>query len=225
MLGWMSAPLMGTKRSAEVTGASDGMATGVMTGLLAETSVATAMGWRRVDAICEGDQVLTFDNGLQEVTKVIRTRLWDGEGHCPHRFWPLEVPAGALGNRTALKILPSQPVMLESDTAESLYDDPFALIRARVFEGIRGIDRTPPAHHAEVIVLHFADEQVVFGKEGALLFCPSSRDLIERSLAGDESLYSILPVHEAIRLVDKIEGNSWCHGPAALYTTDRATAA
>jgi hypothetical protein len=221
----MSAPSLGTKRTAELTGASDGKANGVMTGLLAGTCVATAMGWRRVDAISEGDQALTFDNGLQEVTKVTRHRLWDGEGQCPHRFWPLEVPAGALGNRSTLKILPSQPVMLESDTAEALYDDPFALVRARVLEGIRGIDRTPPANDAEVILLHFADEQVVFGKDGALMFCPSSRDLIERSLDGHESPYSILPVHEAIRLVDQIEGDSWCRCPATLHNTDHATAA
>ena len=225
MLDWMSAPSLGTKRTAELTGVSESTATGVMTGLLAGTRVATAMGWRRVDAISEGDQVLTFDNGLQEVTKVTRLRLWGGEGQCPHRFWPLEVPAGALGNRAPLKILSGQPVMLESDTAESLYDDPFALVRARVLEGIRGIDRTPPANDTEVIVLRCADEQVVFGKDGALLFCPSSRDLIERSLDGDESPYSILPMHEAIRLVDKIEGDSWCRCPAALYNTDHATAA
>ncbi|WP_172982797.1 Hint domain-containing protein [Roseovarius bejariae] len=221
----MSASYMGTKRTAEVTAAYDGAATGVMTGLLAGTCVATAMGWRRVDAMAEGDQVLTFDNGLQEVTKVTRIRLWDGEGQCPRRFWPLEVQAGALGNRSTLKILPSQPVMLESDAAETLYDDPFALVRARVLEGIRGIDRTPPANDAEVILLYFADEQVVFGKDGALIFCPSSRDLIERSLDGDDSQYSILPMHEAIRLVDKIEGDSWCRGPAAPYQTNDATAA
>jgi hypothetical protein len=183
------------------------------------------MGWRRVDAISEGDQILTFDNGLREVTKVTRLRLWDGAGRCPRRFWPLEVPAGALGNRSTLKILPGQPVMLESDTAEALYDDPFALVRARVLDGIRGIDRTPPADDAEVILLYFADEQVVFGKDGALLLCPSSRDLIERSLDGIESAYSVLPAHEAIRLVDQIEGDSWCHCPATLHNTDHAMAA
>ena len=225
MLDWMSAPSTGTKRKAEVTGAIDGAATGVMTGLIAGTRVATAMGWRRIDAISEGDQVLTFDNNLQYVTKVTRVRLWDGEGDCPRRFWPLCVPAGVLGNRTGMKILPGQPVMLESDTAEAIHDDPFALVRARVLEGIRGIDRTPPAPNAEVILLHFADEQVVFGDSGALFFCPSSRDLIERSLAGDEPLYSILPVHEALRLVDHIEAVGTCSGPASPRHLDNAAAA
>lgn len=143
MLGWMSAPSMGAKRKAEITGAMDSAPTGVMTGLMAGARVATAMGWRRIDTISEGDHVLTFDNDLQHVTKVTHVRLWDGEGDCPRRFWPLSVPAGVLGNRTTMKILPGQPVMLESDTAEAIYGDPFALVRARVLEGIRGIDRVP----------------------------------------------------------------------------------
>jgi len=225
MLGWMSAPSTGTKRTAEVTGAIDGAVTGVMTGLIAGTRVATAMGWRGIETISEGDQVLTFDNNLQCVTKVTRVRLWDGQGDCPRRFWPLCVPAGVLGNHTDMKILPGQPVMLESDTAEAIHDDPFALVRARVLEGIRGIDRSPPAPNAEVILLHFTDEQVVFTDSGALFFCPSSRDLIERSLAGDESSYSILQVHEALRLVDHIEAVGTCSVPTSLRHLDNAAAA
>ncbi len=225
MLGWMSAPSTGTKRKPEVTGAFDGASTGVMTGLLTGTRVATAMGWRMIDGISAGDKVLTFDHGMQEVTKVTRVRLWDGEGQCPRRFWPLEVPAGVLGNRANMRILPGQPVMLESDTAEEAYGDPFALVRARVLEGIRGIDRSPPTHDAEVILLHFADEQVIFGEDGALFFCPSSRDLIERALDGDDSLYSILPLHEALRLVDQIEEDGSCSGPATPHHIGAAVAA
>ena len=37
------------------------------TGLVAGTRIATAMGWRAVEAIAVGDLVLTFDNGLQPV--------------------------------------------------------------------------------------------------------------------------------------------------------------
>jgi hypothetical protein len=221
----MSAPSLGTKRTAEATGAFDGAATGVMTGLMTQTRVATAMGWRRIDTICEGDQVLTFDNGLQVVTKITRVRLWGGEGDCPRRFWPLEVPAGVFGNRAAMKILPSQPLILESDIAETIYGDAFALVRARVLEGIRGIDRTPPAHDAEVVLLHFEDEQVVFGEDGALFLCPSSRDLIARALDGVETQYSILPMHEALRLVDQIEGKTACADPATPRHFTRAVAA
>jgi len=216
---------MGTKRTAEITGAIDGAATGVMTGLMAETRIATAMGWRKVEAICEGDKVLTFDNGLQEVSKVTRVRLWDGDGDCPRRFWPIAVPAGVFGNRAAMKILPSQALILESDIAEALYGDAFALVRACVLEGTRGMHRTPPARDAEVVLLHFADEQVVFGEDGALFFCPSSRDLIERALEGHEATYSILPMHEALRLVEQMEAQNECACPAAPADMTQAVAA
>ncbi|WP_306153764.1 Hint domain-containing protein [Roseovarius sp. MMSF_3281] len=189
------------------------------------TRVATAMGWRKIERLGAGDMVLTFDHGMREVTKVTRVRLWRGEGACPRRFWPLEVPAKVLGNRTIMRILPGQAVMLESDIAEEAYGDPFALVRARVLEGIRGIERTPPVGDAEVIMLYFADEQVIFGEDGALFLCPSSRDLIARALDGDDSLYSILPVHEALRLVDQIESEDTCSGPATPQDIGAAVAA
>lgn len=74
-------------------------------------------------------------------------------------------------------------------------------------------------------MLHFADEQVVFGDTGALFFCPSSRDLIQRSLDGDASFYCILPMHEGLRLVDRIDAVGSCSGPASPVHLDNAVAA
>ena len=187
MMGWMSAQRpRGTKRMPDTTGAYDGGATGVMSGLIEGTRVATAMGWRPIEAIAVGDKVLTFDAGLQPVTRIERRALWSGESACPARFWPLEVPAGALGNRDVMHILPNQGVMLESDAAELAYDDPFALVPALALEGVNGIHRTPPRPATEVLVLHFETDQVVFANSGALFFAPSSRDLLDRAF-GDQA--------------------------------------
>ncbi|MEQ8255971.1 MAG: Hint domain-containing protein, partial [Roseovarius confluentis] len=93
-------------------------ATAVKSGLISGTKVATGMGWRPVEAIAAGDKVLTFDGGLQTITKVSRVGLWSGQDHCPRQFWPLEVPAGALGNREVMRVLPGQNIMVESDAAE-----------------------------------------------------------------------------------------------------------
>ena len=43
--------------------------------------------------------------------------------------WQMNVPAGALGNREDMTILPHQPVLIESDTAEEMTGDPLALIK------------------------------------------------------------------------------------------------
>ncbi len=209
----------------DVTGAYDGGVTGVMSGLIEGTRVATAMGWRPVEAIAAGDKVLTFDAGLQVVTRIDRRAVWAGDTACPARFWPLEVPAGALGNREMMHLLPNQGVMLESDAAELVYGDPFTLLPAQALDGVNGIHRVPPRHGIDVVILHFETEQIVFANSGALFFAPSSRDLLDRAFDGDAApLYTVLPMDEAVILAEAIEleaqaANAPRHvpNPAAIY--------
>ena len=182
----------------ETTGAYDGGGSGVMTGLAVTTKVASTMGWRKVEALTEGDKVLTFDAGMQPITKITRQQLWHGEATCPQRFWPLEVAAGALGNRDAMTLLPNQSVMIESDAAEEVYGDPFTLIPAAALEGVNGIKRVEPNTGFEVITLHFENDQVVFGNSGALFFCPAARDLLAHAFEPvEQSTYVVRPLREA----------------------------
>lgn len=181
--------------------ASDEKPKAQIAGLLSGTRVATPIGWSPVQTIAAGDEVLTFDAGLQKVVKVERIRLWNGKGTCPRRFWPLEIPAGALGNSTDLHVLPGQNLMIESDAAEQLFGDPFALIPASATEGVRGIARTPPEHAYKVVLMHFAQDQVIYSKSGMLLFCPSADAAFDQPpSAEDQPTYSVLPMDEARRL-------------------------
>ncbi len=199
MFGWKST--VGTRES---YGNAD--ASAVKSGLISGTKVATGMGWRQVEAIAEGDKVLTFDGGLQTITKVSRVRLWSGQDHCPRQFWPLEVPAGALGNRGVMHVLPGQNIMVESDAAEDLYGDPFTLMPAEAIEGLYGVARTPPEGDVEIVVLHFAADQVVFAENGALLFCPAFADMVDAAFAEEaRPFYSVLSMDEARFLAVQIE--------------------
>jgi len=182
MFGWKSANGWGAKRMSETTGAYDGGAVGARSGLKSGTRVATAIGWRSVEALAEGDLVLTFDAGLQRITKVTRQVVWSGRSACPKRFWPLNVPAGALGNRKALTILPDQYVMIESDVGEDLFGDPFSLISARALDGVNGITVAPPEHEMEAVILHFESDQVVFAESGVLYYCPSACGLLDQAM-------------------------------------------
>lgn len=209
MFGWTIGKTQENRRIAETTGAYDGGAVGVMTGLTAHTKVASSMGWRKVGALTEGDKVLTFDAGLQPLTKITRQSLWTGEQQCPRRFWPLEVPQGALGNRDVMRLLPNQGVMIESDAAEAVYGDAFTLIPAGALEGVNDIKRVTPAQDDQVFILHFENDQVVFGNSGALFFCPTSRDLLECALDPEtQSSYRMLPMLEARVLARELEGRS-----------------
>lgn len=179
-------------------------------GLVAGTCVGTPQGWRPVQLLQPGDQVLTFDNGMQRVTQVAQGRLWTSAQTCPRTLWPLHVPAGALDNVAPLKILAGASVMLESDLAEDLYDDPFALVPANALNGIRGIFAQAPTEALDVVSLCFAQDQVVFANGSALVFCPSARGaapvLIEDALFGAaESAYGQLPGTELMAVLDDLQ--------------------
>lgn len=179
-----------------------------MSGIVAGTKVATEFGWRDVASLQAGDKVLTFDNGLQTLGGLTRTPLWDANSACPRAFWPLTVPAGVLENDGPIMLLGNQGVMLESDIAEELYGDPFALIPAAALEGVHGIERTYPNDPIDVITLHFEDAQVVFADHGTLLFCAAGADLLDMAAApkAARNTYQMLPVKSANALVQNAPG-------------------
>lgn len=163
-------------RSAAWDGALGGMDI-LSTGLVAGTQVATEHGWRNVEALQQGDQVLTFDAGLQTLRSMSRSWSFANHGTTPMRHWPLFVPAGVLGNDAAMTLLPEQSVMVESDLGEAMFDDPFVLIPALALDGYRGIERRNPHRPIEVVVLHFETEQLVFANVGALFHCPADHHI------------------------------------------------
>lgn len=140
-------------------------------GIVAGTLVATSMGWRPVEALMVGDEVMTFDGGLQRVTGLGRGRLWWGDSECPRGMWPIRVPAGLLGNRRDLVLMPDETVVVESDTAEDIYDDPFALVPALALTEMPGVERIRPEENAEVVSISFAEDQVIFVEGSALILC------------------------------------------------------
>ena len=176
----------------------------ISTGMVAGTKVATPNGWREVEAIAAGDRVLTFDGGMQPVQQVERHIVHLTPG-TPAHLWPMLVPAGSLGNRSELWLLAEQSVLVESDTAEDVFGDPFALIPALSLEGFRGISRVAPPARFEVIVLRFAEDEIVFANVGALFHCPKGGTILDAALNEAGPRYSVLPLDNADMLVEFLE--------------------
>lgn len=174
----------------------------IATGLVAGTKVATKMGWRVVEAIAPGDLVLTFDGGMQEVKNVTRQVVWAGGDLRDPDSWPLFVPAGALGNQADMSLMPGQAVLVESDTAEAVFGDPFAMIPAKALDGFREITPTAPSPRIEVVTLEFAQDEVVFANIGALFFCPAAVDIFSDRA---EATYACLTLEQADLLVSFLE--------------------
>lgn len=179
-------------------------------GIVAGTQVATPHGWRGVEAIAVGDEVMTFDGGLQRVIGVSRSMLWTPNDNCPEALWPLHVPQGLIGNRRDLRLLPDAVVMIESDLAEQLFDDPFALIPAQALECLPGVERVHPGEFVEVVTLSFEQDEMVFAEGAALVFCPmiGASDVMPlNALFGDtESEYNVLPLSDAKLVASALMG-------------------
>lgn len=185
--------------------AAFGGETGVMSGLIEGTKVATALGWQRVENVRAGDRVLTFDNGLQPVRAIRRVSLWTGEGHVPRRFRPLHVPAGVLGNTDDMVVLPRQGLMVESDAAEAAIGDPFPLVRAEALDGVCGIRRMHAASPFDVFVMQFEDDEIVFTAHGALCVCAAAGDMLQRLFHAAETIeYRLLSDDTDADLISRI---------------------
>lgn len=202
MFGILKPVLGGTTRMMETTGAYDGGAVGMDTGIFENTMIATDLGWRPIGSVVVGDKVLTFDHGLKVVKAVHRNALWTGGNRLPRKFQPVEVPAGALGNTHTMHLLPNQLVMVESDSAEDCFGDPFALVPAAALDGLAGIHRVPMQDAGDVISLQFEQDEVVFAMCGGLFFCNSGGDIFQDLFrAPQESDYTTLGLEDAKSLV------------------------
>jgi hypothetical protein len=171
-------------------------------GIVAGTRIATEMGWRPVEGIVAGDMVMTFDHGARPVVAVKRTQFWLGSNSCPRHLQPLAVPVGALGNATAMLLLPEQSVLVESDLAESVFGDPFALIPAAALEGYRGIDRITPHQKVEVVVLEFERYEVIYVNGTGMIHCSSvDAGSLNAMIEPTPAMYEALPLEMARSIV------------------------
>ena len=217
MFGW-TPRTQPARRACEQSGAGDGGLFLQTSGLVAGTVVASALGWRAVEALAVGDGVLTFDNGMQRIEEVHRLHLWPDAARSAPASWPVVVPEGALGNRTALTLLPDQGVMIESDTACEVFGDPFAVVPAQSLVGVRGIDRRAPTGPVELVALVFAEPQVIHAGGGALIHCPPSRRTLDRFIEAPVEPYEMLSARDAGYLAeclvaeDRLRGGWGAHG-------------
>ena len=205
MFGWKTKMNGMTHRTAETTGAYDGGLAVQTHGLMAGTKVASNLGWRTIEALTVGDMVLTFDNGMQEITEIRRMTFWTDAPDTPSANWAVIVPVGALGNREKLTLLADQGVLVESDTAADMFGDPFAIIPAQSLVGVRGIMRAAPAEQIELIAVYFAQEQVIYAEGGALIHCPKNTMALDAFLATNTAAYDVLDAQNAAFVADCLQ--------------------
>lgn len=189
-------------RPVEMTGAYDGGLAKLSHGLIAGTRVASNLGWRAIDALAVGDKVLTFDHGMQVITEIRRSHVWLDAPESAESLWPVVIPVGALDNREELTLLPDQGVMVESDAAQDIHGDPFALLTAQSLVGLNGIRRRQPMQRLELIAVFFEHDEIIYVEGGALIHCPRDTSTLDKFLDAGPATYRVLDGAEAEELAD-----------------------
>ncbi|MEP2716222.1 Hint domain-containing protein [Pseudophaeobacter sp.] len=171
-------------------------------GFLSGTQVASNLGWRPVEALCAGDKVLTFDHGMQTVVEMVRETVSPDDGGIDPTRCPMHVPRDALNNRVPIWLMPDQGVLMESDLIEDHQGDPFAVVPASVLDGYRGICRLNPMESLQLVTPRFEQDEVIYAEAGLLGFCPAPRDLLTIGVDLNEDTYRVLPITEALALIE-----------------------
>lgn len=183
--------------------APDGMLITGQSGFTAGTQVASERGWCPVEDLKVGDRVLTFDHGMQTVMDIQRERIHLPALPSPRRYWPMLVPAGALFNNRPMWLMPEQGMLVESDAAEDVLGDPFAVVPARMLDGLRGIAPADPGPQISVTTLAFARDQVIYLEGGMLAMCPHPEP-VWGSGAASGRLYEPVDGAQARYVVDSL---------------------
>lgn len=149
------------------TAPQEAAAAGYVTeGLLAGTRLATTLGWRDVTELQPGAVLVSLEAGFVEVRALLRAVSTVGSQDWPRALWPLEIPAGALGNKRAFRLLPEQVVLV---TARG---EPLG-VPAAALEGHGGITRCPPQLPEEVVIVQLAEGCHVCAEGDLQLYCPA----------------------------------------------------
>ncbi|MGR3616834.1 MAG: Hint domain-containing protein [Paracoccaceae bacterium] len=197
-------------------------------GFLGGTHVVSNLGWRQVDALCVGDQVLTFDNGMRSIIEIQRETIRPAESPLPQQLWPVLVPEGALLNRREMRVAPEQGIFIESDLVSDAQGDPYAIVPGRSLVGFREIHQVKPGDKMTLTTLAFAHDEVVYAEGGMLVYCPKARQILADELDDNALPYNVLPFGEAKVLMRRLTGAEapsqigWRSDEIAAHTSLRA---
>ncbi|TNJ42760.1 Hint domain-containing protein [Phaeobacter sp. B1627] len=153
-------------------------------GVLPGTLIETATGFTQARALRPGDMVQTFDGGLREVLNIRHS--------VPRLTAMVHIPAGAIGNDSALELPSDTVVALEGDLALELFDLPVVSVKLIAIVGHNGISTALPQRIAR---LHIdCEEEELLWAEGGLL--------INAGETNPNGFYDILPLAEARLIVE-----------------------
>ena len=127
------------------------------------TQIVTARGLRKVEDIIAGDLIVTRDHGVRPVAWA-GGKFLSADYLAEHpEFAPVQIRAGAIGNRRALSVSPQHRILMRGQQHDVMVEDGLNLIPATALVGYPGVERFCPKQGVTYHHLLFADHEIVFG--------------------------------------------------------------
>ena len=153
-----------------------------------DTLIGTRGGFIRAIDMQPGMEVITRDNGYQEVAWVGKKRVM-AEG----LFAPIRFAEGAINNALPIDLSPEHRVMVTGRRAQLLFGESEVLVAAKHLLGLPGVARSPGG---PITYVHFMFEQheVVYANGATCeTFYPGDIAINACDLGQREELFSLFP--------------------------------
>lgn len=144
-----------------------GCAQCAISGLLPGTLLCGPDGWRDVSLYRAGDWVQSLQGAPVQLRDMTTRTIWMHPGTCPASVCPVQLPPGAVGNQSAMTLLPDVQLLLVP-RGGSRNGLPPAVIRAADLHGFRGIHRVQPQETGLAYLPLFDDWHAIGLGEGAV---------------------------------------------------------
>lgn len=135
-------------------------------GVAQGTLVGTSKGWWPIEELTPGDQIWTFDDGLQTLLglkrRVVRPQANGGPANAP-MVW---IPKDALGNERDIICTATAGIMVECENARDPMGEPYAVLPASAFVGICDVTDYEVDAPLAFYTLQLNSEQAVYIDSG-----------------------------------------------------------
>lgn len=180
------------------------------------TSIETVNGPVAVENLKVGDQVLTADNGAQEIRWIGCRRLNGFALSKAPKLLPVRIKAGALGDgkpETDLVVSPQHRILVKSVIAQRMFDCDEVLVPAKQLLLVDGIDIEAESSSVEYFHILFDDHQVIF----------SNGTPTESMYTGPEAIKTIAPAarEELFELFPELTEVDYRAASARLLVSNR----
>lgn len=129
------------------------------------TLIETLTGRVPIEKLREGDQVITKDNGLQEIQWIGARRMTGARLFALPKLRPIRIKRGALGPdwpRRELVVSPEHKVLVRGDVARALFNTPEVLVSARQLENGSSVTRDYRLREVTYMHLMLPQHEIIF---------------------------------------------------------------